>query len=149
MKEKKRFEVHLRQRIQRANDLFSMEKVGKEEYEKFIDDLEELWSKLEPLTEPFRLEVLSQGQKIYYLRTLLIGEKKEKEMAKIPIEATREGTGRELLQLTWLLIMESWDQLFAQRLEKEKGEIHLDWLVSYQEEEYRKLLEREGVADNG
>lgn len=138
MPEKRRFGKFLREELKKRNPLFSRENVSASDCKLYLQEIPQLWGDLGPLTENFQLEIM-QGKNICFLRTLSREEKKELELARIPLEIGREGKGSDLLQLTWLLILESWDQLLARRLEKEKGDIHLDWLINFQEKEYARL----------
>ncbi len=147
MPEKRKFGQLLRREIKSHHHLFDRDTVSGPECRNYVDDLDRIWDELGTLTENFKLEIL-EGKKICFLRTISREERKEYELARVPLETGRETQGADLLQLTWLLILESWDQLFARRLEKEKGEIHLDWLISFQEKEYSKLIEEmEGKKD--
>ena len=149
MEAKRKFGERLRDKIKSSHHIFAQEKIETDDYQVYLRDIENIWTSIPGLTEYFYLEIMSQGKKLYFLRTLSKEEKKEKEMARIPLEVTQEGKGEELLQLTWLLIIESLDQLFARRLEKEKGQLHLDRLINFQETEYKKLLQQEGDATDG
>ncbi len=139
MPEKRKFGQLLRKEIKSSHPLFEKEVVSGEECKNFVRDIENLWDELGKLTEHFQLEVL-HGKNICFIRTISKEEKKEFELARVPVETGREGKGTDLVQLTWLLIIESWDQLFSRRLEREKGEVHLDSLIQFQEEEYGKII---------
>ncbi len=148
MPEKRSFGQLLRQELKKRHHLFSRENVSSSDCQLYVQEIHRLWGDLGPLTDKFQLEIL-EGKTICFLRTLSREEKKEWELARIPLETGREGKGADLLQLTWLLILESWDQLLARRLEKEKGELHLDWLITFQEKGYARLIEEmEGKSEN-
>ncbi len=148
MPQKRRFGQLLRKEIKEQHHLFDRDIVSSQDCRQFVDEIEEIWHRLGVLTENFRLEIL-EGKKICFIRSISKEERKEYELARIPLETGREGKGTDLLQLTWLLIIESWDQLFARRLEKEKGDLFLDRLISFQEKEYAKMIEKLEGENNG
>ncbi len=141
MEERNKFGGELEDILLQELPVLNQDIISGQQADDFLSQVEGIWNSIDILPGDIEVIVDPTPENHVFIKTQLRVEEEEKELSRVPFDVKTPGTGKDVFRLTWLLIMETLDELFAQDLRMTGRKVDLSRLLSFQEKKYRDLNE--------